>query len=158
MYVFQFFRLRIETGGNLPARAVLVVHDAFRAVAALAGIEEIAFFIRRKTHPCAQKVGDRFARGTQHALDRVAVIFVMPRPQRVLEKNIVVAVPFEDADSALREVRIAVLRAFLRDEKDILVPRQKQCRVEPRYARARDDDIVFFFQLQHTVFFHEFVL
>ena len=82
----------------------------------------------------------------------------MPRPQRVLEKNIVVAVPFEDADSALREVRIAVLRAFLRDEKDILVPRQKQRRVEPRYARARDDDTVFLFQLQHTVFFHEFVL
>lgn len=146
----SFFHFRKQVRGDLLARHVVMEENARDAVPALSRIAEISLFVARKGDAAPDELPDDVRRTSDHQFHRARVVLVMSRAHRVVKIFLVVVVRFENADPALRQKGIALVRNVLAEHQNGDILRQMQGAVEPRNPRSRDQNAVFFFDLRHN--------
>ena len=125
-----------QLSGNFLARDVGVEGNARATVRALARKIKATVRLALKVNAERQQVIDHSTAGTNHDVDALAAVLVVPRTQRVGKKRLVIITLGQHADAALCEHGVALVNASLGKHHDLRILGQIERRIEAGHAAA----------------------
>ena len=108
-HVRQLFHLREKLARNLLSGYIVVEQDAIGRMCAFFRIAEFPVFIAAEIHTPGDELIDDISGRTDHNVDGFRRIFIVPGMHRIFIERIVIALVFQNTDTALCEEGVAVL-------------------------------------------------